>query len=374
MDISLRDFIHKYFYKEDIQAALEDIGESSTGNIDEIEDRLVSTWPKYRNVYDLLEFLDEEDLLEICYHFNIAYTTDSHRALKNRIKKSGLLGHTDSSQIMKKSKSDENKVKSKSNKVETQKQFQKLLWPPIVLLIICIIGIGFVQLNIFFVNDDKIIPFQRSYLFSNVEKENPNELPTSLLVMNYFFDMNGTVNLHTISRSAQNPIDVTIYLEPYNIDQSTPRPISGILPKTLHYIFPNAIEISDEPLDITLPKQVTMDLELKNDPLRYEGSKKIKYEDQGSYDFYLRERTDMQKGSIEEGFLMEYEFNIHDDKKIFMAELKNTGNEKIIVGPYSQTLDAEGRKTAWFFGLSSTAVASFGIIITILMINKKNSS
>lgn len=253
-----------------------------------------------------------------------------------------------------------------------KKRFQKLLLPPIILIVLCLIGVGLVHFDVVFVNDDKIIPFQRSYLFSNVVLEEGKELK-ELLVMNYFFDMNGTLQLHTTSRSAQNPIQISITLEPYNVEQSSPRPLSNAMPKTLKYVFPDALDVSVDPPVVTLPKEVIIELKQKVDPLRYEGNKKIKYEDPSSYDFYLLERAQMEK-AINGSVTINYSFNIqNDERKIFMAELENTGNEKIRIGDFAQTLDAEERKSNWFKFFIATAFTSVIPIIAILVKDKRSS-
>lgn len=253
-----------------------------------------------------------------------------------------------------------------------KKRFRKFLLPPIILIAFCLIGIGLVHFDVLFVNDDKIIPFQRSYLFSNVVLEEGEELP-ELLVMNYFFDMNGTLQLDTTSRSTQNPIQISITLEPFNVEQSSPRPLSNVMPKTLKYVFPDAIDVSVDPPVVTLPKQVIMELKLKEDPLRYEGNKKIKYEDPNSYDFYLLERVQMEK-AIDGSVTINYSFDIqNEDEKIFMAELENTGNEKIRIGDFSQTLNAEERKSNWFKFFIATAISSVIPIGAILLKDRRSN-
>lgn len=104
MGISLKPFISKYFYKENIEEALDSIGEKTSGKIGEIESRLANTWPQYKDVYDLLDFLEEEDLLEICGHFSIDTEATTHSALKNRIKKSNIITGYAKKNIKKKSK------------------------------------------------------------------------------------------------------------------------------------------------------------------------------------------------------------------------------------------------------------------------------
>ena len=229
-----------------------------------------------------------------------------------------------------------------------------------------------VYFDVGFVNDDKIIPFQRSYLISIIEGQEIEGTTKPFNLYNYFFDINGTVHLQTTSRSAQNEIDTTVKIVPYNIEKSTPRPLQNYLPEQLHYVFPGAIDASVEIKSITLPKQTIIELQKYDSPLRYEGNKIIKYEDPYEYDFYLQERISMQNGTKEE-ITMKYAFNLYDEQKSFMAELENTVNEKIIISPFSQTIAAEDRKSNLIFGFFGAMIASIAILVA-LIINYERSN
>jgi len=111
MAISLYDFIQKYFEVPDLKDALGDLMESTSGNKNELVERLASEWPKYRDVYDLLDFLDEDLLLAICYHFDIEFGSTTQGALKNRIKKAEIFGPQKSKKIL------NNKTKQKKLKL-----------------------------------------------------------------------------------------------------------------------------------------------------------------------------------------------------------------------------------------------------------------
>jgi len=100
MAISTSDFLQKYFGVPELQDALGDLMESTTGNKNELVKRLTTEWAKYRDVYNLLDFLDEDQLLVICYHFYIEFGSTSHGALKNRIKKAEILGSQKSKNIL----------------------------------------------------------------------------------------------------------------------------------------------------------------------------------------------------------------------------------------------------------------------------------
>jgi len=120
MGISLKVFIGKYLSKEDIQDSLDAIGEKVGGNVRELESRLASEWPKYRDVYDLLDYVDEDDLLEICEHFSIETKATTHNALKKRIKQSGIItGYSKKSTSSKKSKKSYSVQMNEHTKIES---------------------------------------------------------------------------------------------------------------------------------------------------------------------------------------------------------------------------------------------------------------
>jgi len=219
---------------------------------------------------------------------------------------------------------------------------------------IAITGIVIIATDIPFLLDPQTIPIQRSYVFAETAWSEKQE--KTLLIVPYFFDMNGTIKLHTTSRSAQNPISVEMILIPYNLEKpSSPERFVEILPEALTFVFPAATVPGDE--NIQYPKKVEVPLNKELSPLRYVGTSQIEYENEGEYEFYLKERANMQKGT-KESVTLELEFNLEKDtSRIVMAELSATADEKIIIEPFSQTNDVEAKKSGSIFGYLAIVVA-----------------
>ena len=91
MGISLHTLLDKYFYKEEIQNALEEIGVSFSGTKDELVDRLVKGWASHnRKNPDLLDFLSKQTLSEFAKDYGLD-SSGSRSALVGRINKASLI-------------------------------------------------------------------------------------------------------------------------------------------------------------------------------------------------------------------------------------------------------------------------------------------
>lgn len=92
MGLSIDDLLFKYLSKEQIQNALRDIGEPTSGTKDELVRNLKNRWKSYnRDYYDLLDFVDAEMLEAICYHYKLDDSSTSPTGFKKRIKNANLL-------------------------------------------------------------------------------------------------------------------------------------------------------------------------------------------------------------------------------------------------------------------------------------------
>ena len=92
MGLSIKKLLSEYFSKEQVQDALRDIGESTSGTKDELVNRLATNWQTYnRDIYDLLDFTDGDHLQMICYHYNLDSTPAGNSTLIRRIKKADIL-------------------------------------------------------------------------------------------------------------------------------------------------------------------------------------------------------------------------------------------------------------------------------------------
>jgi hypothetical protein len=93
MDLSIKKLLDDYFSKEQVQDTLRDIGETTSGNKDELIRRLRENWESHnRDIYELLDFTDIEYLEMICNDYNLNGTSGEAGSLKRRIKKVKLLG------------------------------------------------------------------------------------------------------------------------------------------------------------------------------------------------------------------------------------------------------------------------------------------
>ena len=70
MGLSVKKLLDDYFSREQIQDALRDIGELTSGNKDELVQRLRNNWESHnRGIYELLDFTDKDSLQMICYYY-----------------------------------------------------------------------------------------------------------------------------------------------------------------------------------------------------------------------------------------------------------------------------------------------------------------
>jgi len=93
MGLDVEKLLCEYFSKEEVQDALQEIGEPITGTKEELVEELSKNWQSHnRDKYELLDFIAEDSLQDICDHYNLDDTPANHDVLKRRIKKANLLG------------------------------------------------------------------------------------------------------------------------------------------------------------------------------------------------------------------------------------------------------------------------------------------
>ena len=93
MGLSVKKLLDDYFYKEEIQDALDSISEPVSGSKDELIRRLQDNWESHNHdIYELLCFIDKKTLMDICNDYNLDTTRVNVEALRRRIKKANLLG------------------------------------------------------------------------------------------------------------------------------------------------------------------------------------------------------------------------------------------------------------------------------------------
>jgi len=90
MALTVRVLLQRYFYLEEVKAALNDIGEPSSGSKSQLVSRLVANWESHnRDFYALLDYLDVQTLRVICKDYGLDYRGD-RAALLRRIRRSNL--------------------------------------------------------------------------------------------------------------------------------------------------------------------------------------------------------------------------------------------------------------------------------------------
>ena len=95
MGLDVEKLLCEYFSKEEVQDALESIGEPITGTKEELVEELSKNWESHnRDKYELLDYTEEDTLQDICDHYNLDDTPADHGVLKRRIKKANLLSPT----------------------------------------------------------------------------------------------------------------------------------------------------------------------------------------------------------------------------------------------------------------------------------------
>lgn len=100
MGLPIKKLLLEYFAKEQVQDALRDIGELTTGTKEELVNNLVANWKSYnRDNYELLDFLDGDALQMICYHYNLDASDATEDTYIRRIRKAELLEGSSSRKI-----------------------------------------------------------------------------------------------------------------------------------------------------------------------------------------------------------------------------------------------------------------------------------
>ncbi len=92
MSLSIKKLLQEYFSVDDLKDVLCDIGEPVSGNKSQLVTRITNNWKEHnRDNYELLDFLDQEQLEMICYYYNTKPSGEGETSLKNSVKRIGLL-------------------------------------------------------------------------------------------------------------------------------------------------------------------------------------------------------------------------------------------------------------------------------------------
>ncbi len=237
------------------------------------------------------------------------------------------------------------------------KKYTYVLVVSVIAIIFSFLIMGLVYFDVINIyHDDKKKFFQKKYtVVAYIFKQENPEIGV-LTGQHYSFKLNGTVNLYTTSRSAQNPIHAVMKLIPYDVDApKTLESLWNVMPKTLHYVFPDAIDPNNPKNNDMTPNQVIIPLYQKNSPFGYEGDGIIQYQDENDYGYYLQEKSDLIKVYNNGTVIDNVKSNIKTKtSQVSIGESNST--DKIHIGTYSQTLSLESNKNTLY-----------GIFITIIL-------
>jgi len=91
MGLSAKVLLERYFYLEEVKAALSDIGEPLTGSKPQLIGRLIASWESHnRDLYGLFDFLYTDALRTICKDYGLEFHGD-RTALLRRIRRAELI-------------------------------------------------------------------------------------------------------------------------------------------------------------------------------------------------------------------------------------------------------------------------------------------
>lgn len=138
MGLGVRTLLQRYFYLDEVKAALADIGETSSGNKSQLISQLIATWESHnRDLYGLLDFLDIQTLRIICKDYGLDHEGD-RTILLRRIKRSNLIGSAKNRSIRTETESPPADLSSTAPGVQGLRRlrFEWPLWISIVLTVL----------------------------------------------------------------------------------------------------------------------------------------------------------------------------------------------------------------------------------------------
>jgi hypothetical protein len=277
-----------------------------------------------------------------------------------------------------KRKKNKNKQSKKNNSTDIikPKRSPKLVFLLVGIIVLCVVCSLLAYFDYLPLSDPQLEPFEKRYYATFIEGMNVETFPeggqksVSISgVSSSFLTLDGEIILDTTSRSARNPIDVTIKLITSSGGLMGGEVEFEELPKKLHFEFPNAkiYNSNEDPV---------IELELKNDINPYYiGHSKLFYDEKGEYDFYLQESKKYQDyfnytktetdANIE---VMYIPTNDPEDLGLRIMEISETPNEKIKIESYGQTITKEGYKMQ----IISIFIAIFiGTAVPLIIILRK---
>lgn len=357
MRISLREFLGKYFTIDELKDSLDDIGEVLSGTKDELVERLAIKWLQYRNVYDLLDFLDEEKLIAICYHFDIQYSSDSHNALKSRIRKSGLLEPAKSHNIDNVKKNSEKTKFANGTKINKKSKLAGIIIVSISLSIIFGILINFAYVGHFDPQYPNVIPLEKEYFLAYSILSEPKVLKVNETLTgkgaigNY--DVSGKLIFTASSLSVQNPIDVRVELFPTRNDDNE---WWNYLPENHFAYFPGAKWANDNSREAEIANPVIINLTKSNNPPLISGAGTIIYQKDGTYHFFILDPIELPKIADQFKREISLEYKIPKELEFYNVTKNNDIENQIVI----QTADSLNQ-------INANRLTLIAIFVTIIV-------
>lgn len=265
------------------------------------------------------------------------------------------------------------KGRKESKTKQTRKKSKKNSIFSVVLMIVGVVGILSVYSDVIRLDDSKMEPLLQTYLIKQITDMGVKQtiLPDGNITDTYFMTSNmdsfsrleGAILFDTTSKSAKNPINITIKL--------IPDPDISLLtdwkdmPENIHFTFPNAKKWSEK--DIVIFKDfVDVKLEKFNEPYPYYfGNEIVYYEDAGQYDFYLKEAKEQEHNVTitekEDGNLqIKLHLDVNNDSSQLgtrIYAIDKYENQKLTIESYSQTITLNNYKNTGYFGFTSVLIS-----------------
>jgi len=262
MEISVENLLYNYFHVEQLKDVLYEIGIPYGHNKEESVNRILDNWiERNREWYDLLEFLDRDDLRDICDDFNIEYD--------NSLDEDELMMLIEDNKILKiPRKTFPKKPKPhKSINVNNEQyipnnlhihvpdrvynaskgKLNRIIILTMVIWFIFGMSMGVLALDGYFINEStQPISVSKEYL---VHIETMNESVGSKSTsqgITAFVTLKGNILLTSTQFSAQNKIKVDVDLAPADSLEDHDEKIIETLPEPFWIIIPDAVNIDDQ--------------------------------------------------------------------------------------------------------------------------------
>lgn len=220
--------------------------------------------------------------------------------------------------------------------------------------------------------DDEVVPVIRYYIISQESDMRVTGNTSSMSTVDSGLYLVGTMEMKSTSRSAQNPISITMHLTPkpvFNIIKI--EDVWKILPDKFHYVFTNALHYPETKDEYGIPQNEIIELSKYDNPPHYEGSGTVIYQDSGLYNFYLQESSQMLHPDAQGNVKFFHEFSNNTSNAKTMIAEAIYGNDGVQIGSYEQTLSADSKKQELFIALFGIASA---IMIPIYLDYRKTKT